>query len=142
MTSNYLYPDFFQKRATESQIAYEMRVRPFLHHREDAQADAEQAHTEFRGQQEARTSGSGIGLMGDMSPQARAQAVKAAGVQAGEQRVAANGHLFWEANALQPGLRRIYASEIAKDDARPGSPLLAWGRANSGSSGEGWTVTR
>jgi hypothetical protein len=127
MTSNFANPKFFQKRPTESQFAYEARVRMYLPHREDAQADAKQAHAEFREQQEARTSGTGYGLAGDLTPVQRAQVVKAAGVQAGEQRIAANGALFWEANHLQPGVRRIYASEIGE-----GGPGV------SGSGGEGW----
>jgi hypothetical protein len=135
MTANFVNPDFFQKRPQESQFAYELRIRPYLAHRDDAQADARQAHAEFREQQEARTQGTGYGLDGDLTPVQRAQAVKMAGVQAGEQRIAANGALFWEANHLQPGVRRIYASEIG--EGGPGvSPLAAYLR---GSSGEGWS---
>jgi hypothetical protein len=122
MVANFINPDFFEKRDTESQLAYELRIRPYLHHREDAQAEAEQGHAEFRAAQDARTSGSGVGLISG-SPQDRAAALGSRGFGSGRE-VAANGHLGGQGT----GCRRIYAHEIRGNDRQePGvSPLLRW----------------
>lgn len=124
MTANYLNPDFFSRRANESEIAYQMRIRPYLAHREDAEAEAREAHAEFRAQQEVRTQGTGYGLAGDMSPQQRAAALNSRGFGSGR-HLEANDHLL--AGVSVPGsvsVRRVYAAEV-EQDRRPGrSPLV------------------
>src|SRR6185437_9262927 len=102
MPANYLHADFFQKRDTESQIAFEMRVRPYLSGRAEAQAEADQGHAEYRKVQDARTTGEGVGLGGlETSPHARAQALGNRGFGSGRE-IERNGSLAWEASPLQP----------------------------------------
>jgi hypothetical protein len=132
MSANFTHPDFFAKRPGESQLAYEMRIRPYLHHREDAQADADQAHAEFRALQETRTSGTGYGLVGDMTPQQRATAAGTRGF-GGDQQVELRGHLGVTAVPGSRAIQRIYASQLT--DGEPAvSPLATHLR----SSGESW----
>ena len=135
MTANFTSPDFFAKRPGESQIAYERRIGPFLHHREDAQADAEQAHAEFRQQQEARASGTGYGLAGDLTPQQRAAALGSRGFGSGRE-IERNGGLDFTASPGQVSIARVYASQL--QDRPAVSPLAAHVR----SSGEGWFTSR
>jgi hypothetical protein len=83
---NYRSPDFFAKRDTESQLGYEMRVRPYLAHRADAPADPEeaQAWAAHRAQVDNRV-GTGSGLYGHATPQERATAAGTRGF-GGDQR--------------------------------------------------------
>jgi hypothetical protein len=125
MPVNYRHADYFARRQGESDYAYQRRVGPYLHHREDAEADATQAHAEFRQQQEARQSGTGYGLAGDMTAQQRAQAVGTRGFGSGRE-IAKEGGIAVTAARGQVAIPRIYASEIHDDQAHPGvSPLLA-----------------
>ncbi len=135
MTANYRHPDFFQKRETESQIAYEMRVRPYLHHREDAQADANEAHKEFRAQQESRTQGTGYGLMGDRTPQERAAALGNRGFGSGRP-LAKNGGTGGTAVPGSVAIPMVFHSQLHEGGEPAVSPLAAHLR----SSGEGWFV--
>jgi hypothetical protein len=95
-------PQFFEKRPTESQYAFERRISAFLPHREDAETETDQAQAwaEHRAQVDQRT-GSGTGLFGNLSAHelAAARGLVGAG-HGGEQNVERYGHLANEANHL------------------------------------------
>jgi hypothetical protein len=133
MPANFANPDFFQKRPTESQTAFERRVGPYLAHREEAQAEAADAHAEYRQLQEQRTTGTGVGLAGlEAGPAARAQALGNRGFGSGRE-IEHRGGQFTTAVRGQVAIQRVYADQLTDGD--PGqqvSPLAAWARANSG----------
>jgi hypothetical protein len=134
VTANYRSPDFFSVRPGESAIGHAMRIRPYLQHREDAQADAEQGHAEFRAQQEQRTQGEGYGIAGDLSPVERASALGSAGF-GGDQKLNYTGGTATTAVPGQVAIQRVWASQISAEDSGPGvSPL----RAHFGTTTEQW----
>jgi hypothetical protein len=126
--TNFRTPSFWDARPGESAEAHRRRVSQFAHHRDDAQADADQAHAEFRQQREARVQGSDSGIFGNLTGQelAAARGLVGAG-HGGEQRPEKLGHL---ASTTVPGqrgaIRRIMAQDIHDAEDQPGvSPLLA-----------------
>jgi hypothetical protein len=118
---NFVTPDFWERRKDESALAHQFRTGQFAQHREGAQDDAARAHQEFRRAQETRTSGTGYGLAGDISPQQRA-AVVGRGL-GGSQRVVSNGHITAPAVPGSVAISRVYVGQLG--EAEPGvSPLL------------------
>jgi hypothetical protein len=132
MTSNFRSPSFWDRRPGESEYAHAARIRPYLAHREDAQADAAAAHAEFRQRQEARIQGTGYGLAGDATPAERAQALGSRGFGSGRQ-IEHRGGQYTTAVPGSVAIGHVYADQLTDGD--PGqqvSPLAAWARANSG----------
>ena len=126
MPANFAHPNFWDRRPGESDIGFQMRLRPYLAHREDAQAEADQGHAEFRQHQEARSTGTGIGLAGDLSPQQRATAIGGRGHGSGRE-LERNGHLL--GGVSTPGQRsvpRVWAGDIDSDGQAGVSPLTMW----------------
>jgi hypothetical protein len=121
-------PDPLARRDGESDEAHTRRIAPYLRHAEDVEETTWQTHRRLV---DGTTASAISALDGANAPKDRAAAWGSLWA-AGEQRVAPNGHLNWEANAGQPGCRRLYAADIQD---QPGvSPLTAHMR----SSGEGW----
>jgi hypothetical protein len=138
MTANYRTPSMWDRRPDETDYAYERRVGPYLHLRDEAQADAGQAHQEFRARQDVRTSGTGHGLMGSLTPEERATAAGTHGF-GGDQNLADRrlGGIVATSSPGQVRVPMIFASQIADED-RSGmvSPLVTYMK-NSGAEG-GW----
>jgi hypothetical protein len=119
-------PDPLAKRPGESDEAHTRRIAPHLWHAETVE---DQAWSEHRSRVDAPV-GQGAGMFARMTPRERATAAGTRGF-GGDQRVEQPGHLGANVTPGQPGVRRVYATDIQQDPARV-SPLVAY------SSGDGW----
>jgi hypothetical protein len=123
-------PDPSARRPGESEIAWQRRRETF--YRQATVEDQDWADHRAAVDQHI---GSGSGLFQNVTPQERAAALGSPHAGAGEQRVQPQGHLVWEANAKQPGVRRLYAQDVG--ESAPGvSPLMAYLRGNTSSTDE------
>jgi hypothetical protein len=118
-------PRFWDRRSGESEYAHARRLAPYLHLREEAQTEAAQSHADFRQRQDVRTSGTGHGLLGSLSPEERATAAGTHGF-AGDQELASRrlGGVVSTSSPGQVSIPRIYASDLRNDEPAM-SPLMA-----------------
>ena len=118
-------PDPTEQRPGESPEAHQRRIAPYLRHAAEAAED--ESWTQHRARVDAAPTGAG--LFARATPQERAQAAGTLGF-GGDQKVQPTGHLNWEANHGQPGVSRVYASQLG--EGKPAvSPLVAHLRSSN-----------